>query len=155
MKNVIALVAALQEVDDFNGNEINRTFVDQGWVRHSEPGSPVEEWKKGEFSTYVGFDGQEFPVSILSWSADPPAAGRGDFGLDSLYDRAREVTEELRLSLQEAFQGRSDVEYSTEPFSDLDYFEQHSWRVGSRATHLGAIQYDTDLPVMVEVYVTY
>lgn len=153
MKNVINLVATLQKVEDFNENEITNILLSQEWIRHSNPGSTGEEWKKGGFSVHVGFDTQEFPVSILSWSAIPSTTGRGDLGLDPLYDKARSVTEELKLSIQQIFQKRDNIEYSTESFSDLDYFEQHSWRTDSHTIHLGAIQYDTDLPVIVEIYV--
>lgn len=154
MKNVIDLVVALREVNEFNRDEVARILTEQEWIRHEKSDSPAEEWRKGELSTYIGFEDQEFPVSILCWDSPLPAGGLRGGGLDALYSKAREVVEELRVSLQGYFQEQNGIEYSRERFSDLDYFDHHSWRAGSRTIHLGAIQYDTDLPVIVEVYVT-
>lgn len=153
MKPVLDFLLALPRSSELSKNEVILALANQGWVLDLQSPSPAEEWQKGEFSAFLSFNGEEFPVSILIWQEEPTQGGRGDYGLDSLYDRATEVVDRFYLSLQERLQEEGEFEHSKSQFSDLDYFSYHTWRLGTRSIHLGAIQFDTDLPVIVEVYV--
>ncbi len=152
MAEVIAVLEELRDITPLTAEAVAARFSAREWTPGSKVRDGVEtSWDKGSVGGWIQtFGGGAVSVSFFVWIRDVDESGYFD-DLDAVYEQGEQVLADFLPKIEESPLAGHLIEAEPTEADTDEFIRLKKWTLGGRILTAGAIQHDTDLPVMVVV----
>ncbi|MFW6695323.1 hypothetical protein [Streptomyces sp. MAR4 CNX-425] len=155
MNELIALVQRLASAPQLTGELLAAALEEEGWsVPRARPGAPFQRvWQKDGLTAGIQGDPPGIHLAVTLWLREVDEDDEGFEALEALYEEAEAESRRLAAEVEQGPLGGRLAPAEGDQTGGLDYLHHSAWRLGDRTLLIGAIQQDSDLPVLVEAIV--